>query len=351
MTANKTPEERASEVHADAKISNGPSLVEALAAAYREADRLRETQAQLHASAPAGMKCADCTMDGEACPDCYAAWWRRRHPHTHVIGSQFERHTVVIWKDGSHRFIDGPTYEYENDPDWLVTVELNARAAPEASGDATGAEGNDSNMGTAPTSGPEATSLQGSEFDRVVREVKARNAAVPQEVIEAEIDEAVAAVRSGSYDNLTLAHRLRECWKRLDPTEVDDDPVAMLQASALLAEAAAALEKTHVVTESAYPDFIDIVFDGPPSHQSGRFVEVENHKGQGIGCGVWIDRGSGLYALRIAMGLREIPSAWMRWVRCGGHPAEPQEWDVELCYGDDRPEGEGWTPLYMRTRP
>jgi hypothetical protein len=46
--------------------------------------------------------------------------------------------------------------------------------------------------------------------------------------------------------------------------------------------------------------FIDIVFDGPPSHKSGRFVEVENSNGQSIRAGKWIDRGSGLWALRIS---------------------------------------------------
>ena len=32
---------------------------------------------------------------------------------------------LVVWKDGSHRYFkDGVTYEYENDPDWLVTISL-----------------------------------------------------------------------------------------------------------------------------------------------------------------------------------------------------------------------------------
>lgn len=35
---------------------------------------------QLHASAPDGCKCADCTIDEEACPACYTAWWEKRHP-------------------------------------------------------------------------------------------------------------------------------------------------------------------------------------------------------------------------------------------------------------------------------
>lgn len=46
--------------------------------------------------------------------------------------------------------------------------------------------------------------------------------------------------------------------------------------------------------------FIDIVFDGPPSHESGRFVESEDENGHGINAGEWIDRGNGLWALRIS---------------------------------------------------
>lgn len=34
--------------------------------------------------------------------------------------------------------------------------------------------------------------------------------------------------------------------------------------------------------------YIDIVFDGPPDHESGRFVEVENEEGQSISVGEWI---------------------------------------------------------------
>ena len=39
----------------------------------------------LHASAPEGHKCADCTIDEEPCPTCYAAWWRQRHPNHSAI--------------------------------------------------------------------------------------------------------------------------------------------------------------------------------------------------------------------------------------------------------------------------
>ena len=44
---------------------------------------------------------------------------------------------------------------------------------------------------------------------------------------------------------------------------------------------------------------INIVFDGPPSHESGRFIEVETDDGKGISAGEWIERDDGLWALRI----------------------------------------------------
>lgn len=44
---------------------------------------------------------------------------------------------------------------------------------------------------------------------------------------------------------------------------------------------------------------IDIVFDGPPSHESGRFIEVENDQRHSIRFGEWIDRGDGYWVLRI----------------------------------------------------
>ena len=43
---------------------------------------------------------------------------------------------------------------------------------------------------------------------------------------------------------------------------------------------------------------IDIVFDGPPGPEAGRFVEVE-HEGKSIKLGEWIDQGAGRWVLRI----------------------------------------------------
>lgn len=47
--------------------------------------------------------------------------------------------------------------------------------------------------------------------------------------------------------------------------------------------------------------YIDIVFDGPPGATSGRFVEVENERGESINVGSWVQRGEdkGYWVLRI----------------------------------------------------
>jgi hypothetical protein len=42
---------------------------------------------------------------------------------------------------------------------------------------------------------------------------------------------------------------------------------------------------------------IHIVFDGPPSHESGRFIEVEDGDGHSINFGEWRERPDGLWAL------------------------------------------------------
>lgn len=48
--------------------------------------------------------------------------------------------------------------------------------------------------------------------------------------------------------------------------------------------------------------FVDIVFDGPPGPEAGRFVEVENDKGESITLGNWRQRDDGYWVLRIYKG-------------------------------------------------
>jgi hypothetical protein len=48
-------------------------------------------------------------------------------------------------------------------------------------------------------------------------------------------------------------------------------------------------------------DYIDIVFDGPPSHEAPRFVEVENSAGASINVGEWLQRPDGYWVLRLTL--------------------------------------------------
>lgn len=51
------------------------------------------------------------------------------------------------------------------------------------------------------------------------------------------------------------------------------------------------------------------------------------------------------------IGMRTLsarPTAWYRGVQTAGSPNDPPEYDVEMSYGDDQPEGNGWIPLFRR---
>jgi len=44
---------------------------------------------------------------------------------------------------------------------------------------------------------------------------------------------------------------------------------------------------------------LTILFDGPPSHESGRFIEVEDGEGHSFNAGDWVERPDGLWELQI----------------------------------------------------
>ena len=48
-------------------------------------------------------------------------------------------------------------------------------------------------------------------------------------------------------------------------------------------------------------DKIHVVFDGPPSHKSGRFIEVETPDGKSCKCGEWKLYGGGISHLVISV--------------------------------------------------
>lgn len=65
-------------------------------------------------------------------------------------------------------------------------------------------------------------------------------------------------------------------------------------------------------TESTL-DYVDVVFDGPPSHVSGRFVECETPADVGVKAGEWIDRGDGYWALRIPWTVERVVATLRRY--------------------------------------
>ena len=81
-------------------------------------------------------------------------------------------------------------------------------------------------------------------------------------------------------------------------------------------------------TEPLKPGTIQFVIDGPPAHESGRFVELEDHTGASIGMGRWEDRGNGLWALIV----EPAGTATLEAVMDLHRPAPPYLLDVpEVC--------------------
>ena len=58
-------------------------------------------------------------------------------------------------------------------------------------------------------------------------------------------------------------------------------------------------ERDALRAEEQRLEYINVVFDGPPSHESGRFIETEDIAGASVNCGEWIDLEDGCWALRI----------------------------------------------------
>ena len=58
-------------------------------------------------------------------------------------------------------------------------------------------------------------------------------------------------------------------------------------------------------TSGATGSAINIVFDGPPGPEAGRFVEVETDDGRSINIGEWSNRPDGYWVLRIT----QLPNA------------------------------------------
>ena len=78
---------------------------------------------------------------------------------------------------------------------------------------------------------------------------------------------------------------------------------------------------------------IRIVFDGPPGHESGRFVEVEDAEGHGINAGEWRKRDDGLWELRIQGVDLEVVAQNAAWREAERKIAEEEAREEELANG------------------
>jgi hypothetical protein len=86
---------------------------------------------------------------------------------------------------------------------------------------------------------------------------------------------------------MTAEQAMREIWAAVSP-DCGPENYDFIVADVLTKAAAAALTRQ-----------IDIVFDGPPGPNSGRFVEVEDDAGRSVDVGDWIEREDRYWALRI----------------------------------------------------
>ena len=73
------------------------------------------------------------------------------------------------------------------------------------------------------------------------------------------------------------------------------------------------MEEDRATQDALLEEKVDIVFDGPPGPESGRFVEVESPPGRSISFGEWVEREDGYWALRITVPQpsREQRARWM----------------------------------------
>src|ERR1700730_12428552 len=60
-----------------------------------------------------------------------------------------------------------------------------------------------------------------------------------------------------------------------------------------------------IVARATPMDYIDIFFDGPPSPEGARFVEVEDSRGRSINFGEWVRRPDGYWPLAIPAETRQ----------------------------------------------
>jgi hypothetical protein len=87
--------------------------------------------------------------------------------------------------------------------------------------------------------------------------------------------------------NMTAEQAMQEIWGAVSP-DCGPGDYDFIVAEVVTKAASAALSKQ-----------IEVVFDGPPGRNAGRFVEVEDEAGRSVNVGQWVERPDGYWALRI----------------------------------------------------
>ena len=85
---------------------------------------------------------------------------------------------------------------------------------------------------------------------------------------------------------MTAEEAMREIWGAMAP-DCGPDNYEFIVADVVTKAAATNLTRQ-----------IDVVFDGPPGPEPGRFVEVEDESGRSIDVGEWVERADGYWGLR-----------------------------------------------------
>ena len=143
-------------------------------------------------------------------------------------------------------------------------------------------------------------------LDRLITMMAPPKATIRQEAFPFE-DGKVTLTRK-EFENLQALLRAEDIFLMIerDPSGADGTVLAVVRDARryfTLVEAEM-IARGYVETEEGAPvqvnlDTLDIVFDGPPGPEGGRFVEVENSKGQSVSVGQWLQRKDGYWALRI----------------------------------------------------
>ena len=117
----------------------------------------------------------------------------------------------------------------------------------------------------------------------------------------------------GDKDGEAIARRFHELYEELAPLYGwETQPKSRVEWAdlpseqrGLMLETVRRVMKEFALSAATRTEIVDIVFDGPPSHDNPRFVEVESPPGTSIKFGEWVHREDGYWAIRFTRSATE----------------------------------------------